>query len=71
VFCSAPGEEEQLVDRINAFVAEVHDRMPVLLERKQFDTWMKGSVDEATALMKPAGRGRVEQVAGVKAGQQF
>ena len=54
MFCSAPGEEEQLVDRINAFVAEVHDRMPVLLERKQFDTWMKGSVDEATALMKPA-----------------
>ena len=27
----------------NAFVAEVHDRMPVLLRPAQFDTWLDGS----------------------------
>ena len=25
----------------NKFVAKVHDRMPVILERDQFDTWMR------------------------------
>jgi putative SOS response-associated peptidase YedK len=40
----------------NKLVAEVHDRMPVILEREQFDTWMRtGDVREAAALLKPAG----------------
>jgi putative SOS response-associated peptidase YedK len=36
----------------NAFVAEVHDRMPVLLQADQFDHWLDGNmgVDE----LKPA-----------------
>jgi putative SOS response-associated peptidase YedK len=38
----------------NKFVAEVHDRMPVILEAKDFEQWERGSVDEAVALMKPA-----------------
>jgi putative SOS response-associated peptidase YedK len=38
----------------NAFVAQVHDRMPVILEKPQFDQWMNGTPDEAAELMKPA-----------------
>lgn len=38
----------------NKFVAEVHDRMPVVLEPSQFDQWMLGTPDEAAALMRPA-----------------
>jgi hypothetical protein len=37
------------------FVAEVHDRMPVILEKPQFEQWMIGTPDEAAELMKPAG----------------
>jgi putative SOS response-associated peptidase YedK len=40
----------------NKFVAEVHDRMPVILERDQFDTWLRtNDVREAAAMLKPAG----------------
>jgi putative SOS response-associated peptidase YedK len=38
----------------NEFVAAVHDRMPVILEKPQFDQWMNGTPDEAAELMKPA-----------------
>jgi putative SOS response-associated peptidase YedK len=38
----------------NRFVAEVHDRMPVILEAKDFEQWEKGNPKEAAALMKPA-----------------
>jgi putative SOS response-associated peptidase YedK len=38
----------------NGFVAEVHDRMPVVLEPNQFDQWLHGTPDEAAQLMKPA-----------------
>lgn len=39
----------------NKFVGEVHDRMPVLLKRDQFDAWMRtNDVNEAGALLKPA-----------------
>jgi putative SOS response-associated peptidase YedK len=34
--------------------AEVHDRMPVILEAKDFEQWEHGDVKDATALMKPA-----------------
>ena len=37
----------------NKFVSEVHDRMPVLLEPKDFDQWEPGDVKE---LMNPAGQ---------------
>jgi putative SOS response-associated peptidase YedK len=38
----------------NAFVGEVMDRMPVVLEPSQLDQWMHGTADEAAALMRPA-----------------
>ena len=38
----------------NRFVAEVHDRMPVILEKHQFDQWMNGTPDDAAELIKPA-----------------
>jgi putative SOS response-associated peptidase YedK len=39
----------------NNFVAEVHDRMPVILEAQDFEQWEQGDAKEAAALMKPAG----------------
>jgi putative SOS response-associated peptidase YedK len=38
----------------NKFVAELHDRMPVILEAKDFEQWEQGDVKDAGALMKPA-----------------
>ena len=39
----------------NKLVSEVHDRMPVIIERDQFDTWLRtNDVREAAAMMKPA-----------------
>ena len=35
----------------NAFTAEVHDRMPVVLEQKDFATWLQGG---GTELLRPA-----------------
>ena len=54
----------------NKFVAEVHDRMPVLLERDQFDTWMRtNDVREAAAMLKPAAEDVLVEAAGVEADQ--
>jgi putative SOS response-associated peptidase YedK len=39
----------------NDFVAEVHDRMPVILEAKEFEQWEFGDAKDAAELMKPAG----------------
>jgi hypothetical protein len=40
----------------NETVAPIHDRMPVILEPEDFDTWLNvdGDVTEALALMRPA-----------------
>ena len=38
----------------NKLVAEVHDRMPVVLEATDFEQWEAGDVNDAAALMKPA-----------------
>jgi putative SOS response-associated peptidase YedK len=38
----------------NKFVAEVHDRMPVILGPQDFQQWEKGDVKDAAALMVPA-----------------
>jgi putative SOS response-associated peptidase YedK len=38
----------------NKLVAEIHDRMPVILERADFQQWERGHVNEAAPLMKPA-----------------
>ena len=34
-------------------VAQYHDRMPVVLDDSQFDDWMRGTPDQAAAMMKP------------------
>jgi putative SOS response-associated peptidase YedK len=39
----------------NKLAAEVHDRMPLVLEAKDFEQWERGDVKDAAALMKPAG----------------
>jgi putative SOS response-associated peptidase YedK len=36
----------------NKFVAEVHDRMPVLLAEKDFDPWLSGAAGKE--LLEPA-----------------
>ena len=38
----------------NKFVAEVHDRMPVILEARDFEQWEHGDAKDAAALMRPA-----------------
>jgi hypothetical protein len=38
----------------NEFVAEVHDRMPVILETKDFEQRERGDANDAAALKKPA-----------------
>jgi putative SOS response-associated peptidase YedK len=43
-----------LITEPNKFVAETHDRMPVILEHKDFEQWERGDVKDASALMKPA-----------------
>jgi putative SOS response-associated peptidase YedK len=43
-----------VITEANKFVAEVHDRMPVILEAKDFEQWERGDVKDAAALMKPA-----------------
>jgi putative SOS response-associated peptidase YedK len=37
----------------NKFVAEVHDRMPVILEEKNFEQWVEGDAKDAAKLMIP------------------
>jgi putative SOS response-associated peptidase YedK len=38
----------------NKVVAEVHDRMPVILEKKDFEQWERGNANDAAALMRRA-----------------
>ena len=45
----------------NKFVAEVHDRMPVILEAKDIEQWEHGDPTDAAALMKPAAEGVLEK----------
>jgi len=34
-------------------VAQYHNRMPVVLDNGQFDDWMRGTPEQAAAMMKP------------------
>jgi putative SOS response-associated peptidase YedK len=43
-----------IVTAANKFVSGIHNRMPVILESKDFEQWERGSVQDAAALMKPA-----------------
>jgi putative SOS response-associated peptidase YedK len=44
-----------IITEPNHFVAEVHDRMPVILEAKDFEQWERGDAKDAAALLIPAG----------------
>jgi putative SOS response-associated peptidase YedK len=44
----------------NAFVAKVHDRMPVILEMDQVDGWLAGEL--GTEVLKPAPHGVLQMV---------
>lgn len=37
----------------NALVQAIHNRMPVILKRKDQDVWMRGSLDEALEVARP------------------
>ena len=41
-----------IISEPNAFVREVHDRMPVLLTEKDFEPWLTG--EAGVELLKPA-----------------
>ena len=43
-----------VVTDANEFAAGIHDRMPVILEPKDFEQRERGSVKDAAALMRPA-----------------
>jgi putative SOS response-associated peptidase YedK len=44
-----------VITESNKLAAEIHDRMPVILEAKDLEQWECGDVKDAAALMKPAG----------------
>jgi putative SOS response-associated peptidase YedK len=48
-----------IITEPNKFVAELHDRMPVILEEKQFEAWLDDSAVPAslTKMLKPAANG--------------
>ena len=50
-----------LITEPNAMVAEVHDRMPVILEPGQWEQWEKGSPVEIAELMRPAPEGLLQR----------
>jgi putative SOS response-associated peptidase YedK len=53
-----PGNRSLLLHghhRTDKFVAEVHDRMPVILEEIDFEQWERGDAMDAAALMTPTG----------------
>jgi putative SOS response-associated peptidase YedK len=54
-----------LITEPNNFVAEVHDRMPVVLESKDFVSWLQ----ERTSLAQTRGKLRAATLAGVDARQ--
>ena len=38
----------------NKLAGDIHDRMPVILEPKDFQQWERGDLKDAAVLMKPA-----------------
>ncbi len=43
-----------IITEANRFVSDIHHRMPVILEPKDFEQWERGDSKDAAALMKPA-----------------
>lgn len=46
-----------IITEPNQAVAQIHDRMPVILEPSDFERWERGDTKDAAALMRPAGDG--------------
>jgi len=53
----------------NKFVREVHDRMPVILEDKDFEQWESGDAKDAAAFDEAGGGRCVAVMAGGEDGQ--
>ena len=47
----------------NDFMAEIHNRMPVILEREENDGWVEGTPQEAKRLIAPTADGVLEKFA--------
>jgi putative SOS response-associated peptidase YedK len=43
-----------VITNANKVASDIHDRMPIILDPKDFEQWERGDVREAAALMKPA-----------------
>ena len=63
---SAEGEEitscSLITTAANAAMAEVHDRMPVILGRYDLESWLSGRADDAVLRPCPADRIRITEV---------
>ena len=57
-----------IITEPNKFVAEVHDRMPVLLTEEQFAPWLSGEVG-VEIFEAPRTKRFFAKMAGVEAGQ--
>ena len=58
-----------IITESNKFVAEVHDRMPVLLAEKDYAQWLSGKA--GLELLKPAAENVLEKWRGFRAGQRM
>jgi hypothetical protein len=58
-----------IITEPNKFVAEVHDRIPVILETRDFEQWEHGDPKDEAAMMKAAAESA--KVAGVETCEQF
>jgi putative SOS response-associated peptidase YedK len=56
-----------IIKSANDFVGEVHDRMPVILEREYFQPWLNGTA--GLELAETGGERRVATLACVEAGE--
>lgn len=43
----------------NAFAARFHNRMPVILRQRDYQTWLEGTAEEAFELLRPFGEDRM------------
>jgi len=54
---SDDGSEQEtctiLTTQANAMMADIHERMPVILAMQDYDTWLKGELREAQSLLRP------------------
>jgi putative SOS response-associated peptidase YedK len=59
-----------IITEPNKFVAEVHDRTPVLLAEKDYEPWLSGKAG-SPRIAQSRRRKRVAEMARFKTGQQF